>query len=142
MKLNSSAVASYYVAHDMFHVMSARCVARDLHTITSWLLERTCWRQFAAQLGDYKKKSYCALQCDHFYYYHHYGWLVKHTHTHTHTGFSVTDERYMYTCTDATHGKYIIKYIEKQNSNARAHTKHYTNHSHFYHSMWHSSIGM
>ena len=32
-----------------------RCVARDLHTIVSRPLERTCWRQFAAQWGDCKK---------------------------------------------------------------------------------------
>ena len=36
---------------------SARCVARDLHTITPGPLERTCWRQFAALCGDCKKKS-------------------------------------------------------------------------------------
>ena len=32
----------------MLHVISTRCVARDLHTIAPWPLERTCWRQFAA----------------------------------------------------------------------------------------------
>ena len=31
------------------HVISARCVARDLHTIALWPLERTSRRQFAAQ---------------------------------------------------------------------------------------------
>ena len=30
------------------HVISARCVARDLHTIAPRPLERACWRQFAA----------------------------------------------------------------------------------------------
>ena len=30
------------------HVISARCVARDLHTVAPGPLERTCWRQFAA----------------------------------------------------------------------------------------------
>ena len=38
----------------MLHVISARCVARDLHTIALGLLERTCWRRFAAQWGDCK----------------------------------------------------------------------------------------
>ena len=39
----------YHVAHDMSHVISAGCVARDLHTIAPWPLERTYWRHFAAQ---------------------------------------------------------------------------------------------
>ena len=30
------------------HVISARCVARDLHTVAPGPLERACWRQFAA----------------------------------------------------------------------------------------------
>ena len=30
-------------------MISARCVARDLHTISLWPLECTCWRHFAAQ---------------------------------------------------------------------------------------------
>ena len=37
------------------HVKSARCVACDLHTIAPRSLERTCWRQFAAQREDCKK---------------------------------------------------------------------------------------
>ena len=37
------------------HVKSARCVARDLHTIAPGPLERTCWKQFAALWGDCKK---------------------------------------------------------------------------------------
>ena len=36
-------------------MICARCVARDLHKITSGPLERTCWRWFAAQRGDCKK---------------------------------------------------------------------------------------
>ena len=36
-------------------MISAGCVARDLHTITPRPLERTCWRQFAAQWGDCTK---------------------------------------------------------------------------------------
>ena len=34
----------------MLHVISARCVARDLHTIAPWPLECTCCRQFVVQL--------------------------------------------------------------------------------------------
>ena len=41
--------------HDMLHVISTRCVARDLHTIVPGPLGRTCWRWFAAQWGDCKK---------------------------------------------------------------------------------------
>ena len=51
-KLSSWAVFSYHVAHDMLHVISARCVARDLHTIARGPLERTCWRQHAALWGE------------------------------------------------------------------------------------------
>ena len=29
----------------MLHIISARCVARDLHTIAPGPLERTCWRR-------------------------------------------------------------------------------------------------
>ena len=43
------------MAHDMLLVMSARCVARDLHTIAPRPLEHACWREFAAQWGDCKK---------------------------------------------------------------------------------------
>ena len=55
----------------MLHVMSTWCVACDLHTIAPWPLEQTCWRQFAAQWGDCKKKKIfnCSIQCDHQYYY-------------------------------------------------------------------------
>ena len=35
----------------MLHVMSARCVARDLHTIVPGPLERTCWRPIVAPLN-------------------------------------------------------------------------------------------
>ena len=37
------------MTHSMLHVMSTRCVARDLHTVAPWPLEHVCWRQFAAQ---------------------------------------------------------------------------------------------
>ena len=30
-------------------MISSQCVARDLHTIVPWPLERTCWKEFAAQ---------------------------------------------------------------------------------------------
>ena len=43
------------------HVISARCVARDLHTIAPGPLERTCWRQFAALWGDCKKSRIAPL---------------------------------------------------------------------------------
>ena len=42
-------------------MISARCVARDLHTIAPWLLERTCRRLFAAQRGDCKQSRTAAL---------------------------------------------------------------------------------
>ena len=41
----------------MLHMISARCVAHDLHTIAPWPLERTCWRQFTVQWGDCKKSQ-------------------------------------------------------------------------------------
>ena len=43
------------MAHDTLHVINVRRVARDLHTVAPWPLERTCWRQMAAQRGDCKK---------------------------------------------------------------------------------------
>ena len=43
------------------HVISVRCVARDLHTIAPGPLERTCWRQFAALWGDCKKSRIVPL---------------------------------------------------------------------------------
>ena len=45
----------------MLHVLSARCVARDLHTIAPGPLERTCWRRFAAQWGDCQKSRIAPL---------------------------------------------------------------------------------
>ena len=45
----------------MLCVISARCVAHDLHTITPWPLERTCWRRFAAQWGDRNKSRTAPL---------------------------------------------------------------------------------
>ena len=41
----------------MLHVISTQCVAHDLHTISPWPLEHMCWRQFAVQWGDCKKKK-------------------------------------------------------------------------------------
>ena len=35
--------------HNMLNVISALCVASDLHTTAPGPLESTCWRQFAAQ---------------------------------------------------------------------------------------------
>ena len=47
--------------HDMLHVISARCVARDLHATAPGPLERTCWRRFAAQWGDCKKSRFAPV---------------------------------------------------------------------------------
>ena len=35
VKLNGGSVPSYHVAHDMLHVLRARCVARELHKIVT-----------------------------------------------------------------------------------------------------------
>ena len=43
------------------HAISARCVARDLHTAAPGPLERTCWRQFVALWGDCKKSRIAPL---------------------------------------------------------------------------------
>ena len=74
--LNSWVVPSYHMTRNtmLLHVIGARCVARDLHTIAPGLLECTCWRQFAAQWGDCQewwlsKISNCAFECDYYYYY-------------------------------------------------------------------------
>ena len=45
-------------------MISARCVASDLHTIAPGPLERTCRRKFAALWGYCKKISNCAFECD------------------------------------------------------------------------------
>ena len=45
----------------MLHVISARCVARDLHTIAPGPLERRSWRRFAALRGDCKKYQIAPL---------------------------------------------------------------------------------
>ena len=45
----------------MLHVISARCVARNLHTIAPGPLEHACWRQFAALWGDCKKSRIALL---------------------------------------------------------------------------------
>ena len=42
-------------------MISVRCVARDLHTIAPGSHERTCWRQFAALWGDWKKSQIASL---------------------------------------------------------------------------------
>ena len=42
-------------------MISARCVARDLHTIAPGPLECTCWRRFAALWGDCKKSRIAPL---------------------------------------------------------------------------------
>ena len=34
------------------HMISTQCVAHDLHKISPWPLEHTCWRQFTVQWGD------------------------------------------------------------------------------------------
>ena len=45
----------------MLHVISARCVARDLHMTASGPLERTCWIQSTAQRGDCQKSRFPPL---------------------------------------------------------------------------------
>ena len=52
------------------HVISARCVARDLHTVAPGPLERTCWRQFAALWGDCKKSRIAPLNAIIIIYYY------------------------------------------------------------------------
>ena len=44
---NIIAELSFHMVHNMLHVISALCAARDLHTIGP--LEYTCWKQFAVQ---------------------------------------------------------------------------------------------
>ena len=43
------------------HVISARCVARDLHAIAPRPLESTCWRQLMVLWGDCKKSRIAPL---------------------------------------------------------------------------------
>ena len=50
----------------MLHVMSARCVARDLHTIAPGPLESRCWREFATQWGDCQKSRIAHCQKSRF----------------------------------------------------------------------------
>ena len=52
VKLNLWAVPSYQVVHGMLQVVSAQCVAHDVHMIVSWPLECTCWRQFVMLWED------------------------------------------------------------------------------------------
>ena len=49
------------MTHNTLHVIGAWCVAHDFHTVVSWPLECKCWRQFAAQWGDYKKSWTASL---------------------------------------------------------------------------------
>ena len=49
------------MTHNTLHVIGARCVARDFHTIVPWPLERTCWRQFAAQRENCKQSRTAPL---------------------------------------------------------------------------------
>ena len=56
----------------MLHVISARCVARDLHTTVPGPLERTCWRRFAAQWGDCKKSRIAPLNAIIIISYHYH----------------------------------------------------------------------
>ena len=39
-------------------MINARCVAHDLRMIAPGPLERMCWRQFVAQLGDCKNSQF------------------------------------------------------------------------------------
>ena len=40
-------------------MLSAQCIAHDLHMIAPWPLQRICWRQFAAQWTDMKNLVLC-----------------------------------------------------------------------------------
>ena len=51
----------FQVAHNMLHVIGARCAARDFHTIVPWPLERTCWGHFTGQRGDCTKSQTAPL---------------------------------------------------------------------------------
>ena len=46
------------------HVISAWCVARDLHTTAPGPFECTCWRQFTALWGDCKKSRIAPLNAN------------------------------------------------------------------------------
>ena len=52
VKPDNWAVPSYHVVYSVLHVISARCVVRDLCTIASWPLECKCWRKLTAQSGN------------------------------------------------------------------------------------------
>ena len=54
IRLNSWAVSSHSVAHDMLDVTNAGCVACDLHTVAPCPRDHGYWRQFAGQWGDWK----------------------------------------------------------------------------------------
>ena len=76
VKLDSGTVPSYQVAHDMLHVKSARCVARDVHTVAPGHISvrvgdrSRCSEETAPPKKKKKKKiSICACQCDHCYHY-------------------------------------------------------------------------
>ena len=59
-----------HMPQDMFHVVSIQCVAHDCTLATCNVY--TCWRQFAVQCGDCKKKKKnlnFAFQCNHYHYY-------------------------------------------------------------------------
>ena len=45
--------------HDMLHLINARCVACDLHTIAPWPLERTSWEKVRSAVRRLQK-SYSA----------------------------------------------------------------------------------
>ena len=51
----------------MLHVIGARCVARDLHTIATEPLECTCWRRF----------SNYVFECDYYRYYYLGHWILR-----------------------------------------------------------------
>ena len=52
MNLNSWAVLSYHVAHNIIHMMIARCVARDLHVISPWSVERRFCGRCSEEIVD------------------------------------------------------------------------------------------
>ena len=59
----------YHMAHDMLHVISARRVARALHTVGPWALQRYGWRQFEEERGDCETSN-CPFHSHRYQFYH------------------------------------------------------------------------
>ena len=68
----------------MLHLISAWCVAHDLHAIAPWSLKCTCWRQFTAEWGDCKKSQIAPFNATIII-------IIKYNNTNT-TNANITDE--------------------------------------------------